>query len=494
MVLITRSTKSNENCEIALVNCANPASSDNTPHPEFLNHLFDGVILVRGGRVAWVNEAAKSLLGVTDNIDGAALRLLSPEADEVFSSREQGRYHFWRQRLDPATNISRRDVFIADTRWINESNGQLDGKLIFRDATDVVILEKKLINTSYKDDRSGLLTAVGFAELAGTRFSRRRKEDGLTVMIAMSVPELANYEMQPAVQAGILKDIAIRIRESLRGNDLAAYLGNNRFSVLLNNIPRLDQALGVAKRIGALVSAPFECKGETVRLQAMIGLAILGADGDSTDPLMQAAQRASDEGRPANGKSYAITFANKEIQKTAEEEAARAAKILQEILQGKTGFEVSYFRNAEGRACLIRPCLPDFSEEDVWEAYDQEGMAADLVRSAIDRSASIECDFFVISYPAKFRKIGNNAMALLAAERNMPISRFYSCHQSLPVAAAPGHSVGLAAAWDGGISLSQLKSFGVDLVLVPAASDNPILGAEVAVARQFFKVFSGEAN
>jgi hypothetical protein len=138
--------------------------------------------------------------------------------------------------------------------------------------------------------------------------------------------------------------------------------------------------------------------------------------------------------------------------------------------------------------------LPDFSEEEVWEAYDQEGMAADLVRSAIERSATVESDFFVISYPAKFRKIGNNAMALLAAERNMPISRFYSCHDALPVAAAPGHSVGLAAAWDGSVSLSQLKIFGVDLVLVPAASDNPILAAEVAVARQFFKVFSGEAN
>ena len=47
-------------------------------------------------------------------------------------------------QVDPVTNISRRDVFIADTRWMNESNGSLDGKLIFRDATDVVILENDL--------------------------------------------------------------------------------------------------------------------------------------------------------------------------------------------------------------------------------------------------------------------------------------------------------------------------------------------------------------
>ena len=459
---------------------------------DFQNLLFDGVIAVKAGRVAWANDAAKTLLGVDDRIIGAALRLLSPEADEVFSAREQGRSHFWRQRLDPVTHIPRRDVFIADTRWISEDENHLDGKLIFRDATDVVILEKKLVNTSFKDDRSGLLTAVGFAELAGNRFSRRRKEDGLTVMIAMAMPDLADYEIQPAVHAGILRDIAIRVRESLRGNDLAAYLGDNLFSVLLNNVPRLDQALSVAKRLASLVSAPFECRGDTVRIRAQVGIAILGVDGEGTTPLLEAAKQASSESIALNGKPYAIAFANKDIQRTAEQEAERAELIRQEILQGLTHFDVSFFESEEGRACLIRPNLPDFSEEEVWDAYEQEGMAPDLVRGAIDCSATVDSDFFVISYPARHKKIGNNAMALLAAERNIPIARFFSCHADLSGGERPPGG-GLAALWDGSRSLSTLKALGVDLLLVHHHVENPVLSAEAQLARQFFKVFTGEA-
>lgn len=465
---------------------------ESTPPPDFLNQLFDGVIVVKAGRVSWLNDAAKLLLGVDGEIDGAALRLLSPEADEVFSSQESARHHFWRQRVDPATNISRRDVFIADTRWIDESNGSLDGKLILRDATEVVILEKKLINTSFKDDRSGLLTAVGFAELAGNRFSRRRQQDGLTVMIALSTPELASYEIQPAVHAGILRDISIRIRDGLRGNDLAAHLGNGQFSVLLNYVPRLDLALTVARRLASMISAPFESRGVTVRLQTKIGIALLGTDGDSTEPLLSSAQRACSEARIANGKYFAIAFASKEIQKTAEYEAARSERIVEEIMLGNTDFDLVYYESPEGRACLIRPCLKDFSEDEIWEAYGEEGMAADLVRAAIDRASSIESDFFVISYPARFRKIGNNAMTLIAAERNMSIARFFSCHASLPETLESVSSAGLAAVWDGSISLTNLKLAGVNLLLAPITENNSLLQAEFMVAKQFFKVFSRE--
>lgn len=462
------------------------------PQPDFLNQLFDAVILVKGGRVSWVNAAGKALLGVGDEIQGASLRLLSPEADEVFSSREKARYHFWRQRIDPVTHISRRDVFIADTRWLDASDGSLDGTLILRDATEVVILEKKLINTSFKDDRSGLLTAVGFAELAGNRFSRRRQQDGLTVMMALAAPELGNYEIQPAVHAEILRDVSIRIRDGLRGNDLAAYLGQNQFAIMLNYVPRLDLALSVAKRIAALVSAPFDCRGETVRLHTQVGIALLGTDGESTEPLLKAAQRACAECRILAGKYQAITFANKEIQKTAEYEAARAARIVEEIMLGHTRFDLLFFSSDMGRACLIRPSLPEFNEQEIWEAYEQEGMAADLVRTVIDRSSSVDCDYFVLSYPARHQKIGNNAMTLLAAERNMPLSRFFSCHPSIPDALPYQPAAGLAAVWDGSTSLSQLKAAGVALILAPVAEEQSLMNAELAVAKQFFKVFSRE--
>lgn len=462
-----------------------------TANPEFLNHLFDGVIIVQNGRVAWANEAAKNQLGIDGEIEGTSLRLLSPEADAIISTNEQGRHHFWRQKVDPVTNIPRRDAFVADTRWFDESNGNLDGKLVFRDASEVVMLEKKLVNTAFKDEKSGLLTAVGFSELAGRRLSRQRKEDGMTILLQVAVPDLAKYENNAVVHDGVLRDVSIRIQQSLRGSDLAAHLGHDQFSVLVFNIFRLDLSLVVAKRFASLVSAPFECCGVTERLHARIGIAFFGVDGDSVQSLQKAASRACNSAFPAPGSFYSIAFANLEIQNKAEYEAARAERIVDEILGGAVYFEVCRFRNENERACLIRPALPDFGEEEIWNTYEQEGMAADLVRSVVDYAAKVEGDYFVLSFPARYRKIGNNCIALLAAERNLPISRYFSCHEALPETKAAG-AVGLASVWDGMFSLCQLQAAGVTLLLAPEMADNPLINDEIQVAKRFFKVFCRE--
>lgn len=465
-----------------------PGPADFAVSADFLGCLFDGVVAVRNGRVTWANDAAKKLLGVTDNIAGAALNQLSPEAEGIVGSADSARFHFWRQRIDPATSISRRDLFIADTRWIPGQDN--DGQLIFRDASDLAIVEKRLINTTFKDDRSGLLTAVGFIDLADTTFSRTRRPDRFSLVVAMYVPDLINFETEPVVHASVIRDIAVRMCYALRGNDLAAYLGQSEFAVMLNNVSQLDQALSVIKRFASRVSAPFEHKGSLVRLRALLGIAIQGLDGEGAKPLLQAASRASAEGSLEDSRHfYSITFANKDMQRKSERDAARAAQLRHHVLNGEIPFAFSYHQGEEGKACLICPALPGFSEQEIWAAHEAEDRAQNLVRQAIESAATIESDFFVISYPQQHSKIANNAMALLAAERAIPLTRFFSCHPDASWANNPG-AQRLAARWDGKVSLSTLRTAGVTMLLVPDAGDDALLAAEISVARQFFKSFT----
>lgn len=460
----------------------------------FLSRLFDGVIHVRNGRMAWANEAAKKLLGLGDSIEGAALSQLSPEAQGILASCEQGRFHFWRQRIDPATNISRRDLFVADIQWLVDDRDSANGYLVFRDASDLALIEKRLVNTTFKDDSSGLLTAVGFVDLADTTFSRARKDDRFSIVVAMYIPDLINFETEPVVHAGMISDIAVRICYALRGNDLAAYLGQSEFAIMLNNVAQLEQALAVIKRIASRVSAPFESRGSIVRLRALLGIAIYGVDGQAAKPLLQAAARASAEGYLDEARSYfAITFANKEIQWKSERESVRAERLRQEVLLGQAQFDIAFFHGEEGKACLISPMLPGFSEAEIWAACELEDRAPLLVRAAIDHASTVECDFFAISYPERHSKIGNNAMVMLAAERGMALARFFSCH---PDASDVQSREGLriAARWDGTRSLPSLRAAGVSLLLLKDAAGDPLLAAETAVAKQFFKVFTANVG
>lgn len=457
---------------------------------DFLRHLFDAVLIVRNGRVTWANDSAKKLLGMADNVVGAALNQLSPEAEGILSSQNPARYHFWRQRIDPATNISRRDLFIADTRWIPDASAGVSGQLVFRDASDLAIVEKRLINTAFKDDRSGLLTQVGFVDLADTTFSRARKGDQLSMVIAMYIPDLTDYEIDPVIHSELIRDIAVRICYALRGNDLASYLGQSEFAVMLHNVAKLEQALAVIKRIAARVSAPFECKGKQVRLRALLGVSIHGVDGQAARSLLEAAARASAEGELEDARTYfAITFVNKEIQKILQQDMARVEFLRQEVVQGRIGFQHTFYQGEEGRACLIVPALTGYSEAEIWQMHEAEDQAQQLVQRAIASCASIASDFYVVSYPERHSRIGNNAMALFCAEHSMELFRFYSCH---PDAVAGGEKQGarVAACWNGTVSLFSLKTSGVALLLVTGDAAHPLIVGEVALAKQFFKVFT----
>ncbi|WP_147383913.1 hypothetical protein [Noviherbaspirillum sedimenti] len=135
------------------------------------------------------------------------------------------------------------------------------------------------------------------------------------------------------------------------------------------------------------------------------------------------------------------------------------------ILLGRAQFVISFYESDEGRACLICQSLADFSEEEIWRAHESESLASDLVRRAIEFSSTVACDFFIFSYPERHSKIGNNAMVLLAAERDMTLARFFSCH---PDASGEESREDLrsAARWNGRTSLPSLRAAGVSLLLV----------------------------
>lgn len=457
-----------------------------------VEHLFDGVLTLVDGRVLAANNAALRLLGVSEPWQDSPLRQLTPAWEQILSApatANPGRFHFWRQRVDPATGLSRRDVFVADTQWLPASAGSWDGTLVLRDASHVALLEKKLVNASYKDERTGLLTAVGFKELSRLRLAGRRRGQGLTTVLCISLPELARFKDAPVVYAEVLHDFALRVRESLRVNDLAAYLGNGQFAALVSDVPNLQLVHTVARRVGALVSSPFSFNGETVRLRAALGIALLGADGEAAEELLTAACASLGRAVAGSDEFFALAFANAELQAEAEAQAARAELLRQGVLQEQTRLAVSYFVGEAGSACLVAPQLGDFSEAEIWQAHEQHGLATALVNRMIGWASELAGDYFVFSFPRSLARVGQNGMTLLAAERGLPAERFFASHaDDLPN--EPGERV--AAQWTGEVSLSSLRAREISLLLAPLAGGGDLLlAAEIELAKQFFKVFQG---
>ncbi len=90
----------------------------------------------------------------------------------------------------------------------------------------------------------------------------------------------------------ILKQVATRLQGTIRDLDSVARLGGDEFAVLLPNITREQDALGVAKKIRQALKPSFQVSGLNLDVNASIGVALFPEHGNDLDTLMQRAEVA----------------------------------------------------------------------------------------------------------------------------------------------------------------------------------------------------------
>jgi diguanylate cyclase (GGDEF)-like protein len=90
-----------------------------------------------------------------------------------------------------------------------------------------------------------------------------------------------------------LREVAARLRSSVRERDLVARTGGDEFVVVLADLGTdEDAAHDAARRVEAAFDAPLELDDAQVQLRAAVGVACFPADGRELEALLAAADRA----------------------------------------------------------------------------------------------------------------------------------------------------------------------------------------------------------
>lgn len=90
----------------------------------------------------------------------------------------------------------------------------------------------------------------------------------------------------------LLKQVAIRLRQSLRESDTVARVGGDEFVVLLRQLKHADDAERVAHKLLAALSQPFEVLEQTLVISASVGLALYPQHAQTDEQLLHAADDA----------------------------------------------------------------------------------------------------------------------------------------------------------------------------------------------------------
>jgi len=135
-----------------------------------------------------------------------------------------------------------------------------------------LLFEDRLQQACHRAERNGHMVALLFLDL--DRF------------------KLINDTLGHGVGDLLLKNVAERLRESVRKKDTVARLGGDEFTIILDDVDNMHSVVLVAQKILDLLTQPFCLDGHEVVITTSIGVAFYPKDAKNTAELQKNADAA----------------------------------------------------------------------------------------------------------------------------------------------------------------------------------------------------------
>ena len=153
-----------------------------------------------------------------------------------------------------------------------------------RDITRVKQKEVDLLDRASHDELTGLPNRAHFVERLGqlTSSGHRRHRELSVLFIDIDQFKVINDSYGHETGDRVLKTIAARISDCLRGEDVVARYSGDEFVAVLSEVSNLEQAEEVAERIRSSITETVSIDPENITISCSIGIALFPRH--ATDP------------------------------------------------------------------------------------------------------------------------------------------------------------------------------------------------------------------
>lgn len=247
--------------------------------------LGEGVCAIdRSGYITFMNPTAVSMLGWEDGTDLEVLVpalprggnpappfMLAPAMRAMSTGETITSYDTRFQRFDGTA------VDVAFTVSPVMDEGYLTGAvLVFRDISERKQFEEELSRHAFHDALTGLANRRLFLDHLDHAISRSKRSLERHAVLFMDIDRFKTINDSLGHNAGDLLLIAVaeRLQESLRPGDMPSRFGGDEFTILLEGVGAVEDAVAAAQRILDCLREPISLpEGHDVVVSASIGIA-----------------------------------------------------------------------------------------------------------------------------------------------------------------------------------------------------------------------------
>jgi diguanylate cyclase (GGDEF)-like protein len=179
-----------------------------------------------------------------------------------------------------------------------------------RNARQVELANRRVLELARIDTLTGLPNRAVFLEqLEATAYARVRHRGGAFSVLMLDLDRFKNVNDSLGHAAGdaLLREVAIRLRSTLRGDDLLARLGGDEFAIIQGGCE--DQrkgAVDLAARICKSIAEPFMLLSRQVEVGTSIGIAMVPEHGGDREQLLKKADLALYRSKAAGRNCFTV--------------------------------------------------------------------------------------------------------------------------------------------------------------------------------------------
>jgi diguanylate cyclase len=292
--------------------------------------VLDGIVISdRHGRITSCNPSASALLGFSEkDLRGKRFSSLIPPI-EVAQDEKNLRSNHYETVVRKASG-----ELVAVEVTMSESNaiGKTRRIAIVRDITERHQAQERLTQMANYDSLTGLPNRSLFRERLQAAIARSKSRKQMAALMFLDLDRFKTIndslghdfgdkllQLVSTTLSNCLRQSDFITHYSNRDDDVGVYrLGGDEFTVLIENLPDLDIAEDIAKRILNALAQPFQVGVHQIFVSASIGITIVPKYSDDLDVLIKQADIAMYRSKSMGRDTY--TFFSTDLEEVVSEQ------------------------------------------------------------------------------------------------------------------------------------------------------------------------------